>query len=399
MILSKEECQIPELEFNGSNISVLEFPIKYLFENIKCDIEFIHKSIYEYFLSEHISLCIYNEICLNTNSKPEESLAGLLGKLFIKNRISYEVLEFLKYTISNGVLNNLFDKINETFKLMLSDGMTYYINKCYKNVILCEFTIFANMFELISLWGKNFLNYGDLIKIYLEHDNSLNLSRAVLSNSDLREANLRGADLRGADLRGADLREADLREAHLNCANLTEVSMIKANLIGAFISNAKLRKADLTGADLAEINFYKANLSQCLLRETNLYKSNLMKVDLRGAQLQKANLRGTNLKESNLKSKTCNQNIITILREADLRQANLSGIDLKQANLRGADLRGAILNNTNFEEADIEQSIWSKNYIKKEFLKLNTSKFKYIIEVDSNERKKIYKSELFYDNN
>ena len=28
LILSKEECQIPELEFNGSNISVLEFPIK-----------------------------------------------------------------------------------------------------------------------------------------------------------------------------------------------------------------------------------------------------------------------------------------------------------------------------------------------------------------------------------
>lgn len=47
--LKMDDCNIPELEFQGDKVSVLEFPIKHLFENAETNVEFIHKSIYEYF--------------------------------------------------------------------------------------------------------------------------------------------------------------------------------------------------------------------------------------------------------------------------------------------------------------------------------------------------------------
>ena len=51
-----------------------------------------------------------------------------------------------------------------------------------------------------------------------------NLSGAYLRRADLAEANLRGADLSGADLGGANLGEADL-----SAANLGEAHMIAVN--------------------------------------------------------------------------------------------------------------------------------------------------------------------------
>lgn len=52
--LMKEKCEIPKLEFRGKAVSILEFPIKHLFDNTEYNIEFIHKSIYEYFMAEYI---------------------------------------------------------------------------------------------------------------------------------------------------------------------------------------------------------------------------------------------------------------------------------------------------------------------------------------------------------
>lgn len=48
LILSVEECTIPKLEFESNKVNILEFPIKYLFENSETKIEFIHRSIYEF---------------------------------------------------------------------------------------------------------------------------------------------------------------------------------------------------------------------------------------------------------------------------------------------------------------------------------------------------------------
>ncbi len=65
LLLPEEEYDIPDLKFQGHYLSVLEFPIKYLFENTETDIEFIHKTIYEYFISEYIYNVISKELFTN----------------------------------------------------------------------------------------------------------------------------------------------------------------------------------------------------------------------------------------------------------------------------------------------------------------------------------------------
>ena len=227
--LYKEECQVPAMEFQGESVSIMEFPIKHLFESMESDnnIEFIHKSIYEYFVSEYMFSSIFKY-----ENMEKEILAGVLGKLFIKNQINDEVIEFLKYKIRNSKWNIYFDKFNETFQLMLKDGMTFYTKKQYKNIIQCVSNVFKNMLDIIHLWENAFFKFDNLIHDYLRFDiEQLNFSKTDLrglnlKKSDLVRANLTGADLTGANLIGARLVDAKLDDACLLNTIFDEMQVI-----------------------------------------------------------------------------------------------------------------------------------------------------------------------------
>jgi len=84
----------------------------------------------------------------------------------------------------------------------------------------------------------------------------------------------------------ADLSGADLENVRLNSDTQQEpVSLRRANLYDAKLSDANLIYADLSGANLGW-----ADLSD----------ANLWGADLSGANLSRANLRGANLREANL---------------------------------------------------------------------------------------------------
>ena len=112
--LKMDDCNIPELEFQGDKVSVLEFPIKHLFENAETNVEFIHKSIYEYFVSEYIFSSLLAAI-----DSPTDELAKTLGYLFKYNSITNEILEFLEFKIKNSKLNKKFNAMDKAFQLML----------------------------------------------------------------------------------------------------------------------------------------------------------------------------------------------------------------------------------------------------------------------------------------
>ncbi len=115
--LLKEKCEIPKLEFEDKKISILDFPIKHLFEGIKSgSIEFIHKSIYEYFAAEYFFSIMNDHI-----NESKEDLAAAFGKEFIKGRITNEILEFLKYRVEKSVLSKKFDIMKEAFNVMIQD--------------------------------------------------------------------------------------------------------------------------------------------------------------------------------------------------------------------------------------------------------------------------------------
>ena len=228
LLLQKEKSSIPELEIGEGKISVLEFPIKHLFESTEFNVEFIHKTIYEYFVSEYIFHSIYESIKLST-----DKLAGVLGKLLKKNILSLEILEFLKYKIINSRLKDEFHILNESFDLMLQDGITYHTGICYKNSMDCEMNVFANMLEIIHMWDKDILEVDIAVVNYIQYNKRLKLN---LKNLILEKAHLIGTNLSGANLSGANLSGANLTEA-----NLIETDLIDANLINAILDEEQVR--------------------------------------------------------------------------------------------------------------------------------------------------------------
>lgn len=364
--LSKEEYIIPKLEFQGDLVSILEFPIKYLFENTKLNIEFIHGSIYEYFVSEYIFIKLSEKIDKNILEK----IANTLGKLCKENGLSNEILEFLRYRIRESNFKEKFDVLKATFQLMLKDGMTYYTKKFYKNVIRYEMNIFSNMLEIIHLWEDFSLDYDDSINVYLQYNANakLNLSKINLSNVNLSELSIRGANLEEANLIEANIEEANLIEANLQNADLR-----RANLAHANLQNANLRKANLAQADLQGTDLRNANLTGANLQNTNLAGANLKNVNLQNSNLEGANLIETNLVEANLRRANLGG---AHLIESNLRKINLIGANLTGANLHSADLRNANLMYANLTEANLmEANIIRVNLVRAKLVKTIFDKY------------------------
>lgn len=351
LVLSKRECEIPELDFNGHKISVLEFPIKYLFENTESHIEFIHKSIYEYFVSEYIFLSINKEIYSDEINAANKGLACILGKIFHRIKLSPEILEFLKYKIGNSTLNNKFNIIIETFKLMLQDGMTYYTSKTYKNAIHCEMVVFSNMLEIIHLWKDDInISLPENFVFYLRHNHKNMLN---LENMDLEGLYLCGFDLRKVNLAGTNLEKAVLEKANLTGANLTGANLTEANLTGTDLFNANLTRTNLRGTNLINTNIEKAILKETNLSETNLERINFNKFDLERMTFNKPDFKKINLIRANLRG----ANLSGIdLREADLTEANLKGANLGEADLRGADLTDIDLIDAKLKEVLLDEN-------------------------------------------
>ncbi len=348
---NSEKASIPQKEFNKICANVIndagernedlqsDVMISNYFTTIKhCegmgtdDLQFVHRSIYEYFVTVYFFESIHK-------LTSEEKAAGKLGELLKYGRLSKQILDFIKYKFDSMKEYDLSDITREVFAIMLRDGMTYHTKERYINVIEREMYIFSNMLEIVYLWNLK-LGEFDNIVFYLQH-NYLDMLK------------LRGAYLSGAYLSRAYLRGAYLSEAHLSRVDLRGAYLSGAYLRGAYLSGADLRGAYLSGADLNG-----THLNGTDLRRADLNKAHLREAHLREAHLRGADLRGTDLREADL-------------READLREADLSGVDLS-----GADLSGTIfnkhqvdllckvydLNNSNVYIYGIDKVICNKEY-------------------------------------
>lgn len=261
------------------------------------ELQFVHRSIYEYFVTVYFFESIHK-------LKSKEEVAGKLGELLKDGQLSEQMLEFIKRKFDSMEGYSLSDITKDVFNIMLRDDMTYYARGKYKNIIVREINIFSNMLEVVQLWNTKLGKLDNNIVLYLQYNH---LRKLNLSGANLNKANLSGAYLIGADLFGADLNGVDLSRADLGGANLIGADLIGADLIGV----------DLDGADLIGANLSGAYLSGA---------------DLRGAHLNGAHLNG-----------------------AGLRGANLSGADLSGADLSGADFEGADLNGAIFDEKQIDE--------------------------------------------
>ena len=273
--IGKNECEIPKLEFEKREISVLEFPIKHLFENLDSNIEFIHKSIYEYFVSEHI----FNSINV-VIYRDKEELACILGRVLKNNKLSDEILDFLRFKIQNSVISCYLEKLVSSFNIMLQDGMIYYTKKCYKNNINLEMNVFANVLEIMHLFENEIIvdgyfniNFGLLCRYIRYGIPGLNLSRFDLSGIDLQKIYMQEVEMPNKYIRRINLVETNLKYSKLTCADLKAADLMEADLVGANLRGANLCMADLRKADLSWADLREANIDGVNLREAKLEKA------------------------------------------------------------------------------------------------------------------------------
>lgn len=250
---------------------------------------FVHRTIYEYFVAE----TIFSSIEKNVKGD-EENLAGDLGRLLKGNKLSKEILGFLKNKIKIGSLNNAFDKINQTFQVMIHNGMTYYTKECYKNVIECEMQVFVNMLEIIHLWENiNIFLIEEMIN-YLNPTKKRSINKMSNPYRFLKceAVNLKGAILKDASesFEGIKLLKSDLHEANLHDGIFRRANLIGANLTGANLrnvdfENAALDLADLRGADMKGINLQGATLKDTLFDEKQIIELRKYKYDLQDVRV------------------------------------------------------------------------------------------------------------------
>lgn len=257
LLLQKGEFQIPKLEFQGKYISILEFPIKHLFGKSELEIEFVHKSIYEYFVSE----CIF-ELINKTIDSTKEELAAALGELLCIKMLYPEVIEFLAYKIRHSKLLHEYDSISESFQLMLQNGMIFYTGKCVSNTIVKEMNVFLNMLEILHLWGKR-------IKLDKVGCNYLKINKS------------KGINLSNMDLIDFDLSNSYLVNANLSGTNLSETTLRNANLERVKLDGAILKGTDLRGTILIKADFSNAILESVMLEDAKLYKTNFSENQIR----------------------------------------------------------------------------------------------------------------------
>lgn len=133
-----------------------------------------------------------------------------------------------------------------------------------------------------------------------------------------------------------------LRERHPSWVPQLRLSNDRLLLAGVNFSNSYHCNLDLNGKDLSYCYFrgslfYKISLAKANLTWANLSNCKMEKADLREATLFSADLRGAHLQG------------------ADLRGANLLGADMEGTLLAGARLEGATMSGTWTKVADIAQ--------------------------------------------
>lgn len=284
-IRNKEYENVVQIVMEQKEHIIYDFPIKNYLED-GGTVEFVHKSIYEYFVAEYI----FEEMLVGLQKENEETMAGILGNLLGIAEVTDEIYAFLKHLVCQSEREYNWDFIYSVFLLMLKRGMTCFANTTSDiNVIVTERRIFNNMLKIIHINHKGKIQIGKDLEsefvCYIRLSNwftCLNLSCFGLNDICLSRVSLRRADLRGADLRGADVSRADL-----SGAKLQEACLVETDLSGVDLSGADLRGADLSGADLSE-----ADLRLALLNEAYLIGANLTNADFGGAEVTGADFGG-----------------------------------------------------------------------------------------------------------
>lgn len=300
------------------------------------EIEFIHKTFYEYLAAVAIIEFLYYQ----TKAPDSEMFLPLLFYLFSRNVLGGEIPRFISEIIQNESLEIEGEPVTlERYGKIVSDLLSWGFNVNYPVVIAARNVDSENtsaesytaMMQMVDTYEEN-------VKMLLEIFTGMEEVDIEERAMDLSFLGLQKAKITWWKFDGGSLKESHLDEAYLSGA-----SFQKCDLQGAMVINAVADRASFRLADLSEADFSGAQLATADFTEAILVETDFELAMLEGAYFCNTTLENTKFASSDLTAANFDG---TIIRGADFHGADLSRADFSNAVLESANWENCIMEGT-----------------------------------------------------
>ena len=303
-----------------------------------CQLLFVHRSMYEYF----VALAIYDSIkeIIGSAYVPDilysrmpsaggncelSAFANIFG---LQNLVDFpEIQEFLLHMLHKKRLGDQ-NWWRFFFGGFLSNGLSNAATERAKGGPTGLNEELNRFYNLIWLTREQIESHGE----FAPHSLSDNLRGSIY----LRIPYEGKKDLQGIHLQGIELMGYDFIEARLKKANLSKSVLNRANFYGATLDQADLHSAEVEQAIFSFSSLNGTNFSYAQLKDAQFDNTDLRYADFSGADLSNANFSYADLSHA-------------IFSGAKLSNANFSDAIIDSSNFDGANMAGITLANLNFK--------------------------------------------------
>lgn len=313
------------------------------------EIEFIHKTFYEYLAAVAIIEFLYYQ----TKAPDNVMFLPLLFYLFSRNVLGGEIPRFISEIIQNESLEIEGETVTlERYGKIVSDLLSWGFNVNYP-VIIAEKNVNSE-----NIGAESYTALMQMVDIYEEN---VKILLEILTGMEDVDIEKRAVDLSLLGLQKVKIPwwkfdGGSMKEIHLDEAYVSGASFQKCDLQGAMVINAVADRASFRLADLSEADFSGAQLATADFTEAILVETDFELTMLEGAYFCNTTLENTKFASSDLTAANFDRTIIrgTDFHGADLSRADFSNAVLESANWENCIMEGTVLYGVKLQQFDLD---------------------------------------------
>lgn len=313
------------------------------------EIEFIHKTFYEYLAAVAIIEFLYYQ----TKAPDSRMFLPLLFYLFSRNVLGGEIPRFISEIIQNESLEIEGEPVTlERYGKIVSTLLSWGFNVNYP-VIIAEKNVNSENIgaESYTVLMQMVDTYEENVKILLEILTGMEDVHIEEHTVNLSSLGLQNAKIPWWKFDGGLLKEIHLDEAYLSGTSFQKCDLQRAMVINAVADRASFRLADLSEADFSGAQLATADFTEAILVETDFELAML-----EGAYFCNTTLENTKFASSNLTAANFDGTIIrgSDFHGADLSRADFSNVVLESANWENCIMEGTVLHGVKLQQFDLD---------------------------------------------
>lgn len=240
--------------------------ITYFRKNKLREIEFAHKSIFEFYIAHRI----YNQLVLVMKEIDETKKSHMLQCIFNKSIVTKEILYFLDGFIKINCENFNYEDLNDTLRFIIDKDI---LLRSYAEFEIIDevYNYFCNSFNCMvrMLRKKMKNNLIDVLDKYKQEDFSFFLRNKTFDYLDMRKFDLSNKCFRRLLFRNVDLSESNMKNSDFSYCDFSN-----ANLASCDLSDSNLFSVTFSNTNLCNVDLRRANLNNSIIKKEMKYFSN-----------------------------------------------------------------------------------------------------------------------------